>query len=428
MLVALLACAVAGLLPARAALPEDRPAVRLGGDDVFTLAAPFGAGGPSERAVLASRRLAEAARDPAVGPEQVAIESRGDILVIRAGAHGIVEVTAADAAAAGTTPAALAADWAARIRAAIGSHKEEAFSLLLIGRWIRRLIYAAAILVFLWVALVAIDRLKLRVLRVPDDAWPALSILGTTAVGVPALRRVALRSISALRILVGLAAAYTLLAVLFAQFPATRAYAWRMVAFVTDLLVTTLEKALEWLPPLIAALIVIVAARLALRFAAVLFARVRRAEPDATRALAPDTAALSEAIVKVTIGLATVALLALVIPGEGGRAMGIALLLILVVVAASLVPAARQIAAGILLAYRRAAPVGSRLEADGVRGTVARTDLLHTVILTDAGEEAWIPHHIVLTRRTLRPAGAATGGGAAGPPAERAGTGSTAAR
>jgi len=400
-----------------AAPPGDRATVRLGGDEVFTLSAPLGTITPAERAAVATRKLQLAARDPQIGPEQVRIETQGEILILKAGPHAIIEVTPADAAIDGISPTVLAADWAGRIRAALGTHKEETFSLLLLGRWIRQLIYAAAILVFLWVALAMIDRLKLRILRAPDAAWPALSILGTTAVGVPALRRLVLRALGAIRILLSLVAAYTLLAVLFAQFPQTRAYAWRMLAFVTDLLVATLEKALEWLPPLIAALIVIVAARLALRFAGLLFGRVRREELDATRALAPDTVTLSEAIVKVTISLATVALLALVIPGEGGRAMGIALLLILIVVAASLVPAARQIAAGILLAYRRAAPVGSRLEADGVRGTVARTDLLHTVILTDAGEEAWIPHHIVLTRRTIRPAGVTA------PPDAGAGTG-----
>ena len=413
----LLACVAGCLVTVVAATPDIRAVVRLGGAELFTLSAPLGTIGPAERADVANRKLLLAARDPQIGPEQVRIETQGEILILKAGDHAILEVTAADAAVDGTTPAALAADWAGRIRAALGTHKEESFSLLLLGRWIRQLIYATAILVLLWVALAMIDRLKLRILRAPDASWHAPSILGTTAIGVPTLRRIALRAVAAIRILLSLAAAYTLLAVLFAQFPQTRAYAWRMLGFVTELLVATLEKALEWLPPLIAALIVIVAARLALRFAALLFARVRREEIDTRRALAPDTVTLSEAIVKVTISLATVALLALVIPGEGGRAMGIALLLILVVVAASLVPAARQIAAGILLAYRRAAPIGSRLEADGVRGTVARTDLLHTVILTDAGEEAWIPHHIILTRRTVRPAGVTRGADAAGPAA-----------
>jgi len=410
-----LACAAFVLVPIGAALPADRAVVSLGGDEVFPLSAPLGTIGPSERAGAATRKLLLAARDPRIGPEQVRIETRGDILTIEAGPHAIIEVTAADAAGGGTTAAALAEDWAGRIRVALGTHKEETFSLLLLGKWIRRLIYAAAILVLAWVALAMIDRLKLRMLRVPDPAWPALSVLGTTAVGVPALRRIALRMLDGIRILIALVAGYTMLAVLFAQFPQTQAYALRMLSFVTDLLLATLEKVLEWLPPLIAALIVIVAARLALRFAGLLFARVRREEVDTTRVLAPDTVILSEAIVKVTISLATVALLALVIPGEGGRAMGIALLLILLVVAASLIPAARQIAAGILLAYRRAAPVGSRLEADGVRGIVARNDLLHTVIRTDTGEEAWIPHHLVLTRRSVRPAGpAATPAGGAG--------------
>ncbi len=412
-----LACATVGLVPIGTALPDDRAVVGLGGAEVFSLSASLGTIAPSERAAVASRKLLLASRDPRIGPEQVRIETRGETLTIEAGPHAIIEITPADAAGAGTTSVALAEDWAGRIRAALGAHKEESFSLLLLGRWIRRLIYAAAILVLAWVALAMIDRLKLRMLRVPDPAWPAFSVLGTTAIGVPALRRIALRMLDGIRILVALVAGYTLLAVLFAQFPQTRAYALRMLAFVTHLLLATLEKVLEWFPPLNAALIVIVAARLALRFAGLLFTRVRREELNATRALAPDTVTLSEAIVKVTISLATVALLALVIPGEGGRAMGIALLLILLVVAASLVPAARQIAAGILLAYRRAAPVGSRLEADGVRGTVARNDLLHTVIRTDAGEEAWIPHHLVLTRRTVRP------GGAAATPADGAGTG-----
>ncbi|HEU5320829.1 MAG TPA: hypothetical protein VFX28_08500, partial [Methylomirabilota bacterium] len=317
-----------------------------------------------------------------------------------------------------STPEALASHWAARIRAALGTHKRETFSLLLAGRWIRRLIYPAAILVLLWAGLRLLDSLRERVATTPVERYPALHVLGLAAVSGAQAKGLALGGVRLARWLVGLAAVYTLLAVVFAQFPHTQAYALRMLTFVTDLLVATLEHVLEWLPPLIAGLVVLLAIRLALRLTGVLFARARRGQAGFPVTFAPDTIALSEAIVRIAIALAGVALLALVIPGEGGRAMRVALLLLLIVVAATLVPAGRQIAAGVLLAYRRAAPVGTRLEVDGVRGTVARHDLLHTIVAIEGGQEAWIPHDLLMRHRSIRAAAPPHGASNGSPPVE----------
>lgn len=389
-------------VPSREAAAPAAGVVRIGGTDLFVLRAPVGSISPPERAELANRRLAVALRDPKVGPEQVIAVTRGHSVIIEAGGEPVLEVTPEDAAAYDSSPPVLANLWADLIRKELGRRKSEMFSLVLIGRWVIRMIYPVAILLLLWAGLRLIERLRERVRQRPQATLPALTVMGITLLKPRGYRRLRLRSLWLLRVALFLGFGYALLVVLFAQFPRTQSYAWDMLLFVTDLLAGGLGRLLDWLPPLAAALVVLAAARGALRLNRMLFARARAGRAAVAGDPRTDTAALSESIVRAAIILLAAALLALLVPGEGGQAMLAVLFLVLLVAALALVPAARQIAAGILLAYVRAAPAGSRLEVEGARGTVVRRDLLHTIVRTDGGEEVWLPNLTLLSGRLTR--------------------------
>jgi small-conductance mechanosensitive channel len=376
--------------------------VRLRGVDLFVIREPLGSVSPAERAELANRKLAAALRDPAIGPEHVITAAEGGMVVIQAGPLRLLEVAPADAAAHDSTPTVLADLWAGLIRAELDRQKREAFSLLLVGRWLARMLYPAAILLLVWLGSLLLDRLAERLAQRPTERLPTLNVLGITLLGPLAVRRVLQRLIGLGRAVLYLALAYAFLGIVFAQFPRTRVYAWDMLVFVTGALGAGLRRLLDWLPPLVAVVILFLAARLAVKLNALLFARARAGRAVLPAGLGRDNLAVTEALLRGLIVLAALVLTAIVLPGEGGQAMLAVLFLALLIAAVSLVPPARQAAAGVLLAYIRAAPVGARIDVEGTRGTVQRRDLLHTVLRTDDGHEVWLPHSHLLGRRVTQ--------------------------
>jgi small-conductance mechanosensitive channel len=375
--------------------------VRLRSTELFRVRSPLGSLSPAERAELASRKLVLALRDPDIGPENVITRRAGDLVLIEAGPLRILEVGPADAAVHGSEPAVLADLWAGLIRKELDRRKKEAFSLLLLGRWIGRMIYPAAIILLLWVGSILLDRIAARVAARPAESLPALNVLGITLLSSLAVRRLLRRSVQALKILLYLGGGYAFLAVLFAQFPRTQAYAWDMLLFVADLLGGLLARLLDWVPPLVAAVVLVAAARLAFKLNGLLFARIRAGRSVLPPGLGRDNVALTETIARSLILLATLVLLAILIPGEGGRVILAMLFLLLLIAALALVPSARQAVAGILLAYIHAAPAGSLIDVEGTRGTVVRRDLLHTVLRSADGAEIWLPHQVLIGRRVI---------------------------
>jgi hypothetical protein len=391
-------------VPAGPSRPASPAAVRLGGVTLFALDAPHGSLSPAERADLANRKLAQALRDPRIGPEQVVAVPAGDSVLIEAGPLAILEVTAADAAAHDSAPRALADLWTGLIRREMDRAKRESFSLILIRRWLLKMTYPAVILLLLWTGSVLLDRARQRIALRREDELPVLHVLGVALLGPYAVRRALLRTVTVLRVALYAGGGYAFLVVIFAQFPRTESYAWDMVVFVAGFLVGGLSRLIDWFPSLLAALVVVATARLAFKLNTLVFARVRAGRAAAPARLGPDNVVLTEVLVRGLIVLAALILLALLIPGEGGWAMlGILFLALLVAVLALLQPA-RQAAAGILLAYIRCAPGGARIEFEGIHGTVLRRDALHTVLRADDGREIWIPNDLLLGRRVIRAA------------------------
>lgn len=391
-------------VPAAPSRPATPAAVRLGGVELFVLDAPHASLAPAERAELANRKLALALRDPRIGPEQVVAVPAGDSVVIEAGPLALLEVTAADAAAHDSSPRALADLWAGLIRREIDRAKRESFSIILVRRWLLKMTYPAVILLLLWAGSVLLDRARQRIALRREDELPVLHVLGVALLGPYAVRRALLRTVTVLRVTLYAGGGYAFLAVIFAQFPRTESYAWDMLVFVADFLVGGLSRLIDWFPSLLAALVVVAAARLAIKLNTLVFARVRAGRAATPARLGPDNVVLTEVLVRGLIILAALILLALLIPGEGGWAMlGILFLALLVAVLALLQPA-RQAAAGILLAYVRCAPGGARIEFEGIHGTVLRRDVLHTVLHADDGREIWIPNDLLLGRRVIRAA------------------------
>jgi Mechanosensitive ion channel, beta-domain len=386
---------------AGAASAENAP-VRFGAADLFEIMTPQGILSPQERADLAARRLKLALRDPLVGPEQVVVSARDGGALVEAGPWEIVEIAPAEAAAHGSTPVVLANLWADLIRGELGRRKNEALSLVLVGRFLLAMLYPVAIGLLLWIGLMALERIREHLRARPTEAVPGLTLFGVTLLRPLTVKMLAQRALGVLRVLLYVSLGYALLLALFSQFPLTQTFTERMVTFIVELLAQGVSRALALLPRVVAAALILLAARLVLKLAGLLFARVRAGRLSLPPFLTADTAAISSAIFDTAIVALTVALLAILIPGESGWPILAVLLLAGLVASLALGPVARQAMAGVLLAYVRPAPRGSRIEIEGARGTVQRRGLLHTIVRVDGGEEVWVPNHLILTRRLIR--------------------------
>jgi small-conductance mechanosensitive channel len=388
--------------------------VRLRGTELFVVRTPFGTLSPAERAERASRRLEEALLDPRIGPEQVIVVPSGADALIKAGELGILEVTAAEAAAHDSSPGVLADLWAGLIRQELGRRKSEAFSLVLVGRFLLGTIYPIGILLALWVGLILLHRAREWAGLLPESRLPVLKILDLELLGPFAARRLLLRLLGLLRAVLVVGLGYAFLLALFGQFPQTRTYVRGLLHVTLEALGRGLAEILSWMPRLLAALVILLAARLMIRLAGLIFSRVRAGRLAIPPLLTAETATVSEAILRALVVLLATTLLALLVPGESGWPVLAILFFIGLGAALALAPAARQMAAGILLAYVQVAPCGSRIEVDGASGRVSRRGIFHTIVVTDAGEECWIPNHSVLTRRLTRHAAGDPRGGADG--------------
>lgn len=108
-----------GSLPA-AAQPGDAAEVRAGARSLFVLQSGLGSISAEERARLVNSRIERILRDPQLDPAAITLRALPDgTPLITLGDLPIVEVTVADAEAAGRSPEALAAEWSTALRSSL---------------------------------------------------------------------------------------------------------------------------------------------------------------------------------------------------------------------------------------------------------------------------------------------------------------------
>lgn len=382
---------VAGFACVPAARADEPAAIRIGPRNVLLLRSAHGMESPSERASLASEKIAQAILDPACPPESWRTEAMDEEVMILLCERRILAVTAGDATAEGLAPQALAETWTARLRTAYASEKHAALSALLLRRAIAGLLLPIGFLVVLLIV-------RLVAMRVEHWASARMRAGVSVRLGPVSISGNAFET-GLLRILLSLfrwslyaILTYAFLIALFRQFPVTARWAGAMLAPIVETGRQLGAQTFTLIPRLFLAALILVAVRLALRTVGLLFERVRKHGLRMEPFFSPDTAAHAELIARVLVLGLGLFLISLMVPGETGAV----LLAAFGIAALGLVFGAREMVAdligGLVVTYGRPVRRGERIRTGRYAGVLRTRGLLFTRLESPENDIIVIPN------------------------------------
>jgi small-conductance mechanosensitive channel len=406
--------------PARPAEPpaavrdrDDAPAggvpVSFRGEVLFELAPGVGAIDAALRAARIEGRVARAVEAGRAGAE-VRVEERTGATDVLAGPDFVFSITDEDAARAGVSRAALAAERAAALARTLDLAAKEATPRSL-GLALARSAAASAVLALaLGLARLVTRRLRLRVARMARHAardprrarWGFLSP-ARVARAVSAALRLAFLALAVIAVVAWLE-------YLLVQFPWTRAAARAGLRVVLDALSQVVGGIVGYLPKLVYIGVIVVAARLVLGALATTARQIERGR-FVLRGFHADWARPTFQLLRVLV-LAVAAVAAFpYLPGSGSPAFQAISIFVGVLVSLGSSSSVANVVAGVILTYMRPYTVGDRIRVADAEGMVLERSLLVTRLRTDKSEEITLPNATVLSGHVQNYSARARGAG-----------------
>lgn len=379
------------------ASPDSGAKVRLRERHVFTIRLPYSGKDPEARARAASQVLERVLDDRDVSEPRV--EQVGEVAVVFIGAVPVVQLTSADAAAAGDSSLSVhAASVAAKMRDALRTERKRSdlarnvfsFSLLVFSGLI-------AFLVLRKIGEIA-GRARAWIEQHPDKV-PALRVQELEVVRPRAARGALSVALTLGRTLAQVVIGYGWLVFALSLFETTRPYTDRLTALVLGPISELVGRVGSALPLLVVTLIAAAAVGVLLRFIGLFFAGVDRGDMRLAwlpAELAEPTSFLVRAGVIV---LALVAGAPLVTGSDQGvfaRAGTIAI----IAFGIACTPLLASLAAGIPVVYGRRFRVGDYAEIGARLGRVRELTLFDVRLEDEHGSEIRVPHLLGLVQAT----------------------------
>lgn len=383
--------------------PHEAPAEATGAQvllhdrHVFSLHVAYAGHTAEQRAKAASHALQRVAEEREA--RDVRAEQQGEVVVVFAGSTPIIQLSAADAAAAGDASLAVhAAGIVAKTREALRAERQRAA--------IAHRVFSFSLLVFS--ALVAflllrklgeiLDRLR-RWLDEHPERLPALRVGGIEVVRPTAVRGGVTLALAIAKVTGQVAIAYGWLIIALSLFESTRGYTERLTGFVLKPLSALMGRVASALPLVVIALITIAVVAVALRFMRLFFGSVERGETTLgwlPRDLAPATSVL----VRAGVVVVTLVVAAPLITGTDNGAISRAGAVALGALGLASTPLLATAAAGIAVMFGRRLRVGEHAIVGGRAGRVRATTLLEVVLEDEEGCTVHVPHLAVLWHPT----------------------------
>ena len=384
-----------GGVPSRAQKAAPEGSVQISGRPLFTLRAALGTFTPAERAQAVNHRLEEILQNPSA-PTQAATRKTEMGWMILVGERPVIEVTEADAQAAGKSAEELARQWAASIQMGL----EQARAVHGRHALVWRLLITLGVLVgsFLLLAGLRWSRQTLaRAIEARRERVPSLRFRGLEFVSASSLLRTAGRAIWLIYGLGCLVVLVAALLLVFDQFPATQGYARQILLWLWQPLVKIGYGILGYLPNLFYILVIVFVTRAFLRALGYLFEQADRGVISLEPWIHRDVARSTSQIIKVVVIVVALFFIAPLIPGTGSTAaQGISVILGLMVSFGS-TSTVGNIVAGVVLTYMRPFQIGERVKVGDTVGDVVQRAFLYTKVLTVKNEEVIVPSLQVLS-------------------------------
>jgi Mechanosensitive ion channel len=389
------------LVRGAAAAPEPSSTasanVLLGDVTVFSLVEGDTGRSASERARLASQRLAEAVARPSAG--NVRWEQHGDDAVVLLGITPFVTLHPRDAELAHEPSlAALAQRVVASVQAAVERERERAA--------VAQGVFSGSLVVFSALVCMYLGRrLSLacaggrRYLTERGRDMPGLRLKGLEVMGPVALRSALLLLLGVARWLGLIGLAYAWLVVSLSMFEGTRPYVEQLTGLVLAPLSSLAGRVAAALPVFavvsIAGLLVLVLARTMESF----FASVARGEVELDW-LSPTAAPALSVLSRGALVLAAAVFVGPVLTGDQEGPLSRTAFVAVLAVGLASVPLLSSVLMGLVLALSHALRVGDRVEYGGRAGVVRSVDAFALCLEDEAGAELRVPHVMALWHPT----------------------------
>ena len=379
------------------AAPDAGAKVRLRERHVFSIHLPYAGKDPETRARAASQAL-ERALDDGTDAEP-RIEQVGGVAVIYVGGVPIVQLTAADAAAAGDSSLAVhAASVSAKVRDSLRIERKRAN--------LAKTVFSFSLLVFSGLVAFLLLR-KLGELSKRAQAWieqhpdrvPALRVQELEVVRPRAARGALSIALTLGRTLAQVVIGYGWLVFALSLFETTKPYTDRLTTLVLGPLSELIGRVGSTLPLVVVTFIAAGAVGVLLRFIALFFAGVDRGDMRLTwlpAELAEPTSHLVRAGV-IVVALVTGAPL---VTGSDQGVIARVGLIALIACGLACTPLLASVAAGIPVVYGRRLRVGDYAQIGSRQGRVRALTLFEVRLEDEHGSEVRIPHLLGLVQAT----------------------------
>jgi hypothetical protein len=371
---------------AAAAAPAE---VRVGDSPVFTLSVPRGGSSPEARARRAASALAEAVEH--ARPDDVRVEHGDAVSIVYVDQTPVVQLTQADAQAAGDSGLTVHADRvAAEVRKALKAEQRRSA--------VANTLFSVSLAVLFTLLAVLLARrawqlgdhaegwLERNAERVPALTLRSVEVMNRGAVrGALALLAVASRWVA----LLGLA--YAWLFACLSLFEATRPLTRTLSSALLRPLTGLASRLAAGIPLLVILFFAGLVLALVLRAVRLFFAEAAR---GSTRVawLPRDLAAPAGVLAQLGLVLVTLVLFAPVITGDPDGAFTRIGLVLLVACGLATVPVVSVALVGAVTLFGRRLPEGAWVEVRGRAGRVTHVGLLEATLRDAAGVEHRVPH------------------------------------
>ncbi len=383
----------AGAAPDFEAEPEPGAPVMIGGEPIVWITTGVGPYTPQFRADRISQRATEIARDRSISDPTVTVTETEGSSELRVGPRLLMVVTQQDARNLGVARAAVAAEHARALEAAIRAERLRYAPGALIRSGISGLFATIVLIALLWVS----GRFT-RWIRAAIARWDASRLLRMQQAEIVSreVGRVLDSIVRALRLVFVILAIDLYLTFVLGLFPWTRAVSMKLLNY----LITPIEAAaaalVGYLPNLLFVIVIAAIIHTAIRLVKLLFHQIEHG-----RIVFPNFPAEwadpSFKIVRVLLIAFGLVVAFPYLPASDSAAFAGVSVFVGVLVSLSSSSAISNMIAGIVLTYTNAFRLGDRVKLGDAFGDIDETSLLATRIKTIKNEHITIPNSIVLS-------------------------------
>ena len=386
-------------------IPELAPAARptpanvtIAGEQVlFPITAAVGQFSPADRAAVTNRKITQLVSDPSFNPATVTTSDHEGGTDVLAGDLVLTTVTNRDADfdATGRTRQALAAAHAAAVRTGVVAEKAKySPRSLMLGA-----IKAAAATLVLILLLVAL-RLGFRFLyqKIRDRGGNRIRTLRIQSLELLSKERITdilLQSARALRFTLTLLLLYLFIPLVFSFFAKTHRFGHTLVEYVMAPVARGGQAFLDYLPSLLALVVIAFFAHQAHRLTRFLFQEVERGT-IVWPGFYPEWALPTSRLVELLLIAFALVLAFPYLPGSNSLAFKGVSIFLGVLLSLGSSTAVANVVAGVLLTYTRAFRIGDRVQIADTVGDVIEKTLLATHVRTIKNVDVTVPNGLVL--------------------------------